>query len=92
MRPWIKCSWIISSKTSGVQEWDPNPLGIDHRDRTAGANPQAVGLRPQDERFRAGRHQFLEAFLQEFPGLQAAFLGSAQRRRLVGAKEDMTRR
>src|SRR5690606_33695580 len=67
----------------------PDPFGVDDRDRAAGANLQAVGLRAEDAAV-AGELKFLEAALEVFPSLESRLLVDALRLRLVGAEEQVT--
>src|SRR6476660_2766536 len=66
----------------------PGSFGIDDRNRTAFADPQAVGLGPEDASLLR-KTQRLEPRLQMIPGLQPSFLVAALRRGLVTAQKDV---
>ena len=69
----------------------PRAFRIDDRDRTALADPQAIGFRAQDSAvFR--QSQFLQPVFEISPCFEAARLVAALRRRLIGAQENMTTR
>ena len=66
----------------------PGALRVDHRDRPALADPQAVGLRAQHAA-PLGEAELLEAALQEAPGGKAPLLVAALRDRLIATEEDV---
>jgi len=66
----------------------PDPFGINHRDGAAPADTKAVGLRSVDAAFTR-QAEFLKAFFQVLPGLEALLFRAAVRLRLVAAEEHM---
>lgn len=54
----------------------PGALGIDDCDRAAGADLEAIGLGPRHQGFGPHQSEFLQASLEEFPGLKTR-LGDA---------------
>jgi hypothetical protein len=66
----------------------PGAFGIDHRNRTALANTQTVGLGAQDAA-PVGQAELLQPPFQKVPCGQPAFLLAALRRRLVAAEKDV---
>src|SRR5215470_3279417 len=69
----------------------PRAFGVDDRDRTALADAQAVGLRPQDASlFRQA--ELLQPALQEIPRRQAAILLAALRVGLIAAEKNVAPR
>jgi hypothetical protein len=67
----------------------PRTLGIDDGDGAAGADAQAIRLRPVNQRIRADEVQFLEAHLEKIPRGERLFARAAFGVRGVHAKEDM---
>lgn len=68
----------------------PDRLRIDERDGSAGANAQAVGLGPINQRLGPGQLELAEPPLQKLPGFQALRFGGTFRLRLVGTQKDVT--
>ena len=66
----------------------PGAFGIDHGDRAAFADAQAVGLGAQDAAL-VREAELLQPALQELPGRQPALLLAALRRGLVAAEKDV---
>src|SRR5262245_13958707 len=66
----------------------PGTLRIDHCNRAAFANPEAIRLRSQDAAL-IGQTELLQAALQIIPRGQATLLLAALRRRLIGAEKDV---
>lgn len=66
----------------------PCPLGIDHRDRSTGTDPQAVGLGTIDPP-GAGQLQLVEPTFQELPRPQRLLLARTLRFRLIATQKDM---
>ena len=64
----------------------PDAFGIDHRNRAAFADAQAVGFGAVDA---VEQSQFGQPALEVVPGLDAAFLRAALGLGLLGAQEDM---
>jgi hypothetical protein len=63
----------------------PDVLGINHRNRTPFANPQAIGLGPKEPGIMA--LQFPETRLEKLPGLKAEIAATALGLALVTAEE-----
>jgi hypothetical protein len=66
----------------------PDVLGINHRNRTPFADPQAIGLGPKDPGMMA--IQFPETHLEKLPGLHAEIAAAALGLALVTAEEYVT--
>ena len=69
----------------------PRPFRIDHGNRPAFADAQAVGFRAKDTA-GFGQPEFLEPLLQELPRLERPLAIAALRVRLIGAQKDMAAR
>ena len=69
----------------------PGALRIHDRDRTAFADPEAIGLRPQDPA-PLGQTELLQPCLQVFPGCDAAILVAAFRLGLLAAEKNVPAR
>jgi hypothetical protein len=68
----------------------PGAFGIDHGDGALGADPEAIGLRPIDKRFRAHEVELFQALFQEIPGFDAFFPRGTFVLGLVSAQKNMT--
>src|SRR4029077_6793665 len=66
----------------------PSALRVDDRHGAALADPQAVGLGPEDAAL-LGEPERLQSRLQMVPGLEPASLLATLRRRLVAAEKDV---
>src|SRR5436190_12967397 len=75
----------------GIARGIPGALGIDHGDRAAFADTQAVRLGAQNAAL-LGKSQLLQAAFQKVPRREAAILLAALRIRLVAAEEDVAPR
>src|SRR5438094_67296 len=67
----------------------PHRFGIDDRNRSLSADPQAVCFRPIHQWFRSRELQFFEALFQVFPGFETFFFRRAFRFGLIGAKKNV---
>ena len=69
IRPPMRCSWMMRSAFSGVTFRYQVPSGYTTQIGPAGADAQALALRPVERTVRAGQVQLLHALLQVAPGL-----------------------
>src|SRR6185295_7113040 len=67
----------------------PRPFGIDDRNRSAFADPQAIRFGSKDAAL-LGQLQVLESLLQEAPCRKTAFLVAALGLFLIAAEEDVS--
>ena len=67
----------------------PGAFGIDNGDRARDADPEAIGFGAVNERLRADEVEFLEPFLEVFPGFAAGLAVAAFGLLRFGAKEDV---
>src|SRR5436305_399299 len=75
----------------GVAPGVPRALRIDHRDRSAFANPKTVSLRAKDAALLR-QAQLSQAALQKVPRRKAALLIAAFRVRLIAAQKNVAAR
>jgi len=69
----------------------PRPFRIDHGDRAALADAEAVRFRPEDAAL-IRKAELFQAPLEKLPRLEAARLLAALRRRLIAAEKDVAAR